>query len=130
MEDNKNNPKQWRAITGVIIPNFKLYYRVIAIKMHYIGIKADTFLNEINQAPRYRLKYLWTLDFYIKKSEVFDRKKKAFPINGTDQSAYLQVEECQYIHIFLCSLNSSPSKSKPYQLKTRSTEPEIEESGE
>lgn len=35
------------------------------------------------------------LIFYIKKSEVFDGKKKAFPINGTDQSAYLHVEECQ-----------------------------------
>lgn len=58
MEDNKNNPKQQRAVTGVIIPNFKLYYGVIAIKMHYICIKADIFLNEINQASRYKLKYL------------------------------------------------------------------------
>ena len=35
-----------------MLPDFKLYYKVIVIKQHGIGIKADTQINGREQRPQ------------------------------------------------------------------------------
>jgi hypothetical protein len=58
-EAHWGSPVRGRDIT---ITDFKLHYRKIVIKMHFIVIETDRLINRIKSKPRNTPTYLWAID--------------------------------------------------------------------
>jgi hypothetical protein len=67
---------------GIIIPDLKLYYRVIMIKLPGISTETDMLIMELNQRPRNRPRIYGYLIFDKEAKTTKCKKKKASSTNG------------------------------------------------